>query len=279
MSAELHSLNRQDEIMNTSKEASAEPSASADRMHYSKTLRRLQIELVKLQSHVISCDEKILVVLEGRDAAGKDGVVKRIVEHLSPRETRVVALGKPSDRDRSAWYFQRWAAHLPTQREFVLFNRSWYNRAGVEHVMGFCTKDEYREFIATVPAFEEMLVRSGIKLLKYYLDISRAEQMHRLSQRRTDPLKQWKLSPIDKAAPQLWSEYSTARDAMLAATHNEVAPWTIIRTDDKRAARVNLIKDLLFRVHYRPKDKKLIMADPSIVLPFSEDLLKTERLA
>ncbi|GAB7547742.1 polyphosphate kinase 2 [Cupriavidus sp. 8B] len=265
--------------MNTSKEASAGPSASADRMHYSKTLRRLQIELVKLQSHVISCDEKILVVLEGRDAAGKDGVVKRIVEHLSPRETRVVALGKPSDRDRSAWYFQRWAAHLPAQREFVLFNRSWYNRAGVEHVMGFCTKDEYREFIATVPAFEEMLVRSGVKLLKYYLDISRAEQKHRLSQRRTDPLKQWKLSPIDKAAPKLWSEYSTARDAMLAATHNEVAPWTIIRTDDKRAARVNLIKDLLFRVHYRPKDKKLIMADPSIVFPFADDLLKTERLA
>ncbi len=279
MTAEIHSPTPQEEPMKKAKMPSAEPAPSADGGHFPKTLRRLQIELVKLQSHVISCDEKILVVLEGRDAAGKDGVIKRIVEHLSPRETRVVALGKPSDRDRSAWYFQRWAAQLPTQREFVLFNRSWYNRAGVEHVMGFCTKEEYREFIATVPAFEEMLVHSGVRLLKYYLDISRAEQKRRLSKRRTDPLKQWKLSPIDKAAPKLWNEYSTARDAMLAATHTAVAPWTIVRTDDKRAARVNLIKDLLFRLHYRPKDKKLIMADPSIVFPFTEDVLKTQRLA
>jgi polyphosphate kinase 2 len=265
--------------MKTFKKVPADPAASADSVHFSKTLRRLQIELVKLQRHVISCDEKILVVFEGRDAAGKDGLIKRIIEHLSPRETRVVALGKPSDRDRSAWYFQRWAPHLPTQQEFVLFNRSWYNRAGVEHVMGFCTKDEYREFISTVPAFEEMLVRSGVKLLKYYLDISRDEQKNRLSQRRTDPLKQWKLSPIDKAAPKLWAEYSAARDAMLAATHTEVAPWTIVRTDDKRVARVNLIKDLLTRVHYRTKDKKLIAADPAVVFPFAEDVLEAKRLA
>jgi polyphosphate kinase len=265
--------------MNRSRKASPEQAASADSDSFSKTLRRLQIELVKLQSHVISCGQKILVVLEGRDAAGKDGVIKRITEHLSPRETRVVALGKPSDRDRSAWYFQRWAAHLPTQREFVLFNRSWYNRAGVERVMGFCTKDEYQEFIATVPAFEEMLVRSGVNLLKYYLDISRGEQKHRLAQRRTDPLKKWKLSPIDKAAPKLWNEYSVARDAMLAATDTEVAPWTIVRADDKREARVNLIKDLLTRVHYLPKDKKLITADPTVVFPFADDVLKAKRLA
>ena len=164
---------------------------------YREQLRNLQIELVKLQRHIIAEGEKILVIFEGRDAAGKDGVIKRVTEHLSPRETRVVALGKPSDREVTSWYYQRWAPHLPAAEELVLFNRSWYNRAGVERVMGFCTEDKVQEFFEIVPHFEQMLVRSGIKLFKYYLDITHDEQRGRLNDRRKDPLKQWKISPID----------------------------------------------------------------------------------
>ena len=164
---------------------------------YKNTLHQLQIELVKLQSHIIKHNDKILIIFEGRDAAGKDGAIKRIIQHLSPRETRVVALGKPSDRDLSTWYFQRYTSHLPAAQEMVLFNRSWYNRAGVERVMGYCSDSEYHEFIETVPQFEQLLVCSGIKLLKYYLDISKSEQKTRLKERKQDPLKQWKISPID----------------------------------------------------------------------------------
>lgn len=232
---------------------------------YKAELGRLQIELVKLQRHFIACNDKILVILEGRDAAGKDGAIKRIVRHLSPRETRVVALGKPSDRDRTAWYFQRYVQHLPAAQEFVLLNRSWYNRAGVERVMGFCTKAEYEEFIRTVPDFERMLVRSGIKLFKYYLDIGKAEQKRRLKDRREDPLKQWKVSPIDAAAVTHWKAYSQARNKMLARTHTTLTPWTLVRADDKRSARINLIKDLLSRLHYAHKEARLIRPDRRIV--------------
>ena len=241
------------------------------RDNYKRQLHTLQVELVKLQRHFIRCDDKILVVLEGRDAAGKDGVIKRIVQHLSPRETRVVALGRPSDRDRSAWYFQRYVPYLPAAREFVLFNRSWYNRAGVEYVMGFCTDDEYQEFMQSVPEFEAMLVRSGIKLLKSYLDISRPEQRARLRARRKDPLKQWKVSPIDDKALKRWKAYSDARNAMLARTHNPVAPWTLVRADDKRLARINLIQDLLTRLHYADKNETVLRADPAVVFPYHPD--------
>ena len=177
---------------------------------YKDSLRKLQIELVKLQRHFIKCDDKILLILEGRDASGKDGTIKRIVQHLSPRETRVVALGKPSDRERTSWYFQRYVPHLPVAQELVLFNRSWYNRAGVERVMGFCTEAEHEEFMGSVSNFENMLVRSGVKLLKYYLDIGKVEQKRRLKDRRTDPLKQWKVSPIDDQATKQWKAYSLA---------------------------------------------------------------------
>ena len=196
---------------------------------YKSALRDLQIELVKLQRHFIGCGDRILVILEGRDGAGKDGVIKRITEHLSPRETRVVALGKPSDRDRGAWYFQRYVPHLPVAGEFVLFNRSWYNRAGVERVMRFCTTEEYEEFLETVLGFELMLVRAGIKLTKYYLDISKKEQRRRLAERARDPLTQWKTSPIDAKALKYWKDYSRARDEMLRRTHSVIAPWRIVR--------------------------------------------------
>ena len=246
---------------------------------FRSSLRDLQIELVKLQRHFIGCGDRILVLLEGRDAAGKDGVIKRITEHLSPRETRVVALGKPSDRDLGEWYFQRYVAHLPTAGEFVLFNRSWYNRAGVERVMGFCSREEYEEFMETVPGFEQMLARAGIKLLKYYLDISKKEQRRRLKQRSRDPLTQWKTSPIDAKALKHWKDYSRARDEMLKRTHSAYAPWRIVRAEDKRAARLNLIRDLLGRLHYGGKDKRLVVPDPRVVVEFDQACLRDGRLA
>src|SRR3989304_7244365 len=178
---------------------------------YQDSLRHLQVELVKLQRHFIKCNDKILIILEGRDASGKDGTIKRIVQHLSPRETRVVALGKPSDRDRTSWYFQRYVPYLPAAQELVLFNRSWYNRAGVERVMGFCTEAEHEEFMGSGSNFEIILVRSGVKLLKYYLDISKTEQKKRLEDRKADPLKHWKVSPIDDQAIKRWKAYSLAR--------------------------------------------------------------------
>ena len=246
---------------------------------YEAQLHLLQVELVKLQRHFIGCGDRILVLLEGRDAAGKDGSIKRIVEFLSPRETRVVALGKPSDRDRGAWYFQRYVAHLPTAEEFVLLNRSWYNRAGVEHVMGFCTKEQHEEFMQSVPKFEEMLVNSGIKLLKYYLDISKTEQVRRLEERQRDPLKQWKTSPIDAVAVKHWKAYSEARDAMLLRTHTAVAPWRIVRADNKRLARLNLMRDILSRLHYAGKKNKLVQPDTDIVFEFTPDCIDARRLA
>lgn len=255
------------------------PAGSMSKETYRQQMPSLQIELVKLQKHFISCEDKILVLIEGRDAAGKDGVIKRITQHLSPRETRVVALGKPSDRERHQWYFQRFVAHLPAPQEFVLFNRSWYNRAGVERVMGFCTDAEYAEFMDSVVSFESMLVSSGIRLLKYYLDISKQEQKKRLKDRRSDPLKQWKISPIDHDAVKLWSRYSRARDHMLAATHSHVAPWTIVTADDKRSARVNIVKDILSRLHYAGKDKRLVVPDPKTVHEFSTDCLENGMLA
>lgn len=236
---------------------------------YKKALRKLQVELVKLQHHFIACDDKILIILEGRDAAGKDGTIKRIIQHLSPRETRVVALGRPSDRDRSSWYFQRFAPHLPSAQELVLFNRSWYNRVGVERVMGFCSEAEYEEFMGSVQEFESMLVRSGIKLFKYYLDISKEEQKRRLAERKANPLKQWKSSPIDDQALKQWKAYSQARNEMLARTHTLTAPWTLVRADSKRLTRLNLIKDLLSRLHYAGKDERLLRADPGIVFTYA----------
>ena len=259
--------------------AANETPASISRKDYKAQLHLLQVELVKLQRHFIDCGDRILVVLEGRDGAGKDGSIKRIVEHLSPRETRVVALGKPSDRDRSGWYFQRYVPHLPVAEELVLFNRSWYNRAGVEHVMGFGTPEQHEEFMNSVPKFEEMLVNSGIKLLKYYLDISKDEQATRLADRKRDPLKQWKTSPIDAVAVKRFKAYSDARDAMLLRTHTAVAPWHIVRTDDKRLARLNLMRDILARLHYAGKKTKLVQPDTDIVFEFSPECIEAKRLA
>ena len=246
---------------------------------YKKELYELQVELVKLHKDVIANNRKLLVIFEGRDAAGKDGTIKRITEHLSPRETRIVALGKPSDRETSQWYFQRYARYLPAAQEIVFFNRSWYNRAGVEPVMGYCTEKEREEFLATVPAFEEMLKGAGITLFKYYLDITRDEQKKRLEDRRKDPLKQWKLSPVDNAALKHWADYSRARDVMFARTHALHAPWYVVSANRKREARLNVMRDLLSRIDYDGKKAKLTVPDREIVFSFDPAYLENDRIA
>ncbi len=246
---------------------------------YEADLRLLQIELVKLQRHTIKKGKRLLVIFEGRDAAGKDGSIKSIAEHLSPRDSRVVALNKPSPREEGEWYFQRYVAQLPSAGEFVLFNRSWYNRAGVEKVMGFCTDAQYKQFMDTVNEFESLLVRSDIQLIKYYLDISKLEQAIRLKDRAKDPLKQWKISPIDQKAQMMWDAYSDARNNMLKKTNSAAAPWTVIVANDKKIAHLNLIADLLSRVDYPGKNQKLLKIDPQINLTWPANSNRLPKLS
>lgn len=254
-------------------------SKKSDDEDHDEALYDLQVELVKLQRDVIANNRKLLIIMEGRDGAGKDGTIKRITEHMSPRETRIVALSKPSDREQTQWYFQRYVAHLPAADEIVIFNRSWYNRAGVEHVMGFCTDKDYERFMATVPTFEDMLIGSGIELLKFYLDISKDEQAKRLDDRRKDPLKQWKISPIDQVAQEKWDDYSKARDAMFARTHTLRSPWTVVCANNKKNARLNIIRDILNRMAYDEKKTILTVPDPDIVMPFNPALYKLGKIA
>jgi polyphosphate kinase 2 len=246
---------------------------------YEADLRLLQIELVKLQRHIIQTGKRLLVIFEGRDTAGKDGSIKSITEHLSPRDSRVVALNKPSPHEEGEWYFQRYVAQLPTAGEFVLFNRSWYNRAGVEKVMGFCTDAQYKQFMNTVNDFESLLVGSDIQLIKFYLDISKEEQAARLKDRAKDPLKQWKISPIDQKAQKMWSAYSDARDSMLQKTSSSDAPWTVVSANDKKLAHLNLIANLLSRVDYPDKDRKILKIGPTIVLTWPVGSKKLPKLA
>jgi polyphosphate kinase 2 len=233
--------------------------------HYKKTLKALQIELVKLQRQLIKTEARVLVIVEGRDGAGKDGTIKRLTEHMSPRETRVHAPGKPSSREETEWYFQRFVPFLPAAEEFVIFNRSWYNRAGVERVMGFCTKPELASFFETVVPFEAMLVRDGIALRKYYLDISKSEQKKRLTARKDNPLKQWKLSPVDQVALKHWKDYTKARNEMFELTSHFDAPWRVVSADMKKHARLELLRDLLSSFDYPGKDSKLTAPDPKQV--------------
>ncbi|HSN39816.1 MAG TPA: polyphosphate kinase 2 [Burkholderiales bacterium] len=239
--------------------------------HYKKALRDLQIELVKLQRDLIADGGKILLILEGRDAAGKDGTIKRITEHMSPRDTRVHAPGKPSNREETQWYFQRFVPYLPAGGEFVIFNRSWYNRSGVEQVMGFCTRKQLEIFYESVIPFEDMLVRGGIEIRKYYLDISRDEQKKRLAERDESPLTQWKISPIDAKAQKMWKEYSEARDETFERTNHPSAPWRIVKTDTKKIARLEIIRDLLSSFDYKGRDKKLARPDRDVVFFFTPD--------
>lgn len=232
---------------------------------YEKDLRLLQIELLKLQTWARENGERIVIVFEGRDAAGKGGTIKRFMEHMNPRHAHVVALSKPTETERGQWYFQRYVAHLPTAGDMALFDRSWYNRAGVERVMGFCTHAQVDQFLREAPEFEASLVRDGIRLFKLWLTIGQAMQLKRFHARRHDPLKSWKLSPIDLASLDKWDEYTRARSDMFDRTHTKMAPWIIIRANDKRRARLNAIRHILSSIDYDKKDKAIVSKpDPKI---------------
>ena len=228
------------------------------RKAYERQKYQLQVELLKLQAWVKETGQKVVILFEGRDAAGKGGTIKRFMEHLNPRGARVVALEKPSETERGQWYFQRYVQHLPTAGEIVLFDRSWYNRAGVERVMGFCTQDEYMEFMRQAPEFERNLVRSGVHLIKFWFSVSREEQRRRFKERKVHPLKQWKLSPIDLASLDKWDDYTKAKEAMFFYTDNADSPWTVIKSDDKKRARLNAMRYVLHRLPYANKEASRI---------------------
>ncbi len=233
---------------------------------YLERMLPLQAELLKAQAWIKEAGEKIIMLFEGRDAAGKGGTIKRFMEHLNPRGARIVALDKPSERERSQWYFQRYVSHLPAAGEIVFLDRSWYNRAGVERVMGFCTPNEYLEFMRQCPELERMLVRTGLRLYKYWFSVTREEQRRRFQARETDPLKQWKLSPIDKASLDKWDDYTEAKEAMFFNTDTADAPWTIIKSDDKKRARLNCMLHFLSSLPYDNKDHRVVIGpDPLIV--------------
>jgi polyphosphate kinase 2 len=233
---------------------------------YEAEVELLQIELVKMQAWVQAAGERVVLIFEGRDAAGKGGTILRFNENLNPRGARVAALAKPSEQERGQWYFQRYINRLPTKGEIVFFDRSWYNRAGVEHVMGFCTPPEYLEFMRQAPEFERMMVRSGIKLFKFWFSVGRAEQLRRFMGRAKDPLKQWKLSPMDVESLSRWDEYTKAKEAMLFYTDTADAPWTIIRSDDKKRARLNAMRHVLTHIPYVGKDESVVQPpDPKIL--------------
>lgn len=245
-----------------SKSQKKNPKERLNKKIYFKELESLQLELVKLHEWVKARDLRVVVIFEGRDAAGKGGVIKRITQRLNPRICRVVALGVPTEREKTQWYFQRYVNHLPAAGEIVLLDRSWYNRAGVEHVMGFCTEEEYWDFLRSCPRFEEMLIHSGIILIKYWFSVSDEEQERRFRERISDPLKRWKFSPMDLESRSRWIEYSKAKDEMFSYTDTKTAPWFVVNADDKRRARLNTIHHLLSMIPYEEIKHKKINLPP-----------------
>ncbi|MEN0001328.1 MAG: polyphosphate kinase 2 [Pseudomonadota bacterium] len=246
---------------------------------YERQKAALQVELLKVQEWVRETGQKVVIIFEGRDAAGKGGTIKRFMEHLNPRGARVVALEKPSERESSQWYYQRYVQHLPAGGEIVLFDRSWYNRAGVERVMGFCSPNEYLDFMRTTPEFERMLVSSGIWLFKYWFSVTQEEQLRRFNSREHDPLKQWKLSPIDKASLNKWDDYTEAKEAMFFYTDTADAPWTIIKSNDKKRARLNCMQHFLASLPYPKRDKRVAPGpDPLIVGHSSQVIGRSEHI-
>lgn len=246
-------------------------------LQYERELKKLQIELMKLQLEMKSNGERVLAIFEGRDAAGKGGTIKRFIAHLNPRNTRVVALTKPNETELTQWYFQRYATHLPSAGEIVFFDRSWYNRAMVEPVMGFCSDEQNKRFLKDVPMLEELLVKDGIKLFKFYFSVSREVQKERFDSRRKDVLKHYKLSPVDNLAQEYWDQYSIRKFQMLSETNRTIAPWMIVRSDNKKIARINCIKHLLYNMQYKDKlpDEELI-PDPEIIISGIDELRHME---
>lgn len=239
---------------------------------YLEIIAPLHVELLKMQNSVKESGQKILSIFEGRDAAGKGGTIKRFIEHLNPRGCHVVALEKPTDRERNQWYFQRYVTHLPTAGEIVLFDRSWYNRGMVERVMGFCEPDEVKEFLRSVPEFERMLYRSGLKMFKFYFSVSKEEQARRFASREDDPLKQWKLSPVDKESQNHWEGYTKAKEDVFFYTDTKESPWTIVKSDDKKRARINALRFFLSKVDYDGKKEELLQWDPRIIRTTEQEL-------
>jgi polyphosphate kinase 2 len=246
-------------------------------IEYETELKALQIELMKLQMHIKAAGMRVLVIFEGRDAAGKGGTIKRITEFLNPRTTRVVALSKPNETEATQWYFQRYVAHLPSAGELVLFDRSWYNRAMVEPVMSFCTDEQHKRFLKDVPLFEQMLVKDGMLLFKFYFSVSKEEQSRRFEARKSDPLKQHKLSPVDNLAQEYWNQYSVKKFQMLNESNRSLTPWTIIRSDDKKKARINCIKHLLANIDYPGKIEAVrFITDPEVVISGIDEIQHME---
>ncbi|HEH4697050.1 TPA: polyphosphate kinase 2 [Campylobacter jejuni] len=246
-------------------------------IEYEKDLKNLQIELLKFQNHVKAKGLKVLILIEGRDAAGKGGAIKHLIEHLNPRGCRVVALEKPSDVEKTQWYFQRYIAHLPSAGEIVIFDRSWYNRAGVEPVMGFCTPQQHKDFLREVSLFENMISNSDIIFFKFYFSVSKDEQKKRFEKRRSDPLKQYKLSPVDQKSQELWDKYTLAKYSMLLASNTPTCPWTIISSDDKKKARLNLLRFILSKVEYpNKKTGDFSKIDAKLVRSGEEEIRKME---
>ena len=243
-----------------------------DVLEYEQHKHELQIELLKVQNWVKDTKQRIVILFEGRDAAGKGGTIKRFMEHLNPRGAHVVALEKPNARERNQWYFQRYIEHLPSKGEIILFDRSWYNRAGVEKVMGFCNDQEYLEFLRQAPDLERMLTNSGIILYKYWFSVSRTEQFRRFKSRQKDPLKQWKLSPVDKASLEKWDDYSAGKNAMMFHTDTKDAPWTIIRSDDKKRGRINCMRHFLSNLDYPEKDLRVVQQPDPLIVGSTESL-------
>ena len=247
-------------------------------LNYEEELHKLQIELLKMQKYVKNEGLRIVALFEGRDAAGKGGTIKRITEHLNPRGTRVVALLAPSDKERTQWYFQRYIQHLPAAGEIVLFDRSWYNRAMVEPVMGFCSDEQNKRFLKDVPMLEEMIVKDGVKLFKFFFSVSKDEQLRRFDSRETDPLKHFKISPVDRMAQDLWDDYTVRKFQMLNETNRTLAPWTIIRSDNKKLARLNCIKHMLSNINYDDRiSKNELQTDPNILISGIEEIRFLEK--
>jgi polyphosphate kinase 2 len=247
------------------------------RAAYEAHMLGLQRELLKCQRWIEETGQRVVVLFEGRDAAGKGGTIKRYMEHLNPRTARVIALTRPDERERTQWYFQRYIHHLPAAGELCLFDRSWYNRAGVERVMGFCTPEEYLEFMRECPLLEQMLVRSGIRLIKYWFSVSREEQARRFKARETDPLKQWKLSPIDLASLDKWDAYTEAKEAMFIHTDTADAPWTIVKADDKKRARLNCMQHFLAAMPYPNRDKSIATAPDPLIVGTTDHVIGRDR--
>ena len=245
-------------------------------LEYETHKHQLQIELLKMQGWVNDTNQRIVVIFEGRDAAGKGGTIKRFMEHLNPRGAHVVALEKPNARERTQWYFQRYIQHLPSKGEIILFDRSWYNRAGVERVMNFCSDQEYLEFLRQTPDLERMLVNTGIILFKFWFSVSREEQFRRFKSRQNDPLKQWKLSPVDMASLPRWHEYSKAKDSMIFHTDTKDAPWTIVRLDDKKRGRVNCMRHLLHQLEYPGKDHDIVASPDPLIIGSSKEIYEAD---